>query len=259
MDNDIDIHQFLELLEKRGTFPASPKARWQLLATELAEGMTYGFWAKIEMPNHRRPLDPNTTFAQRSFIEHYFIERWNANPPDFSFLQISGYLVPSAEDGYFEITKAALDLLDKQLYSAIKVFISYSRRESSAFALLIHDRLKEMGVNVFLDMESLMFGENWQTALENGIKECNYFILLIGPTTLGSNNVLQEIEWAYQYKKRIIPIWHNDFRYNPKWESRVPPLLKPLLSDTHTLVIEKENPSQYDYIMQRLFRYFDIG
>jgi hypothetical protein len=145
------------------------------------------------------------------------------------------------------------------MYSTLKVFISYRRTESSAFALLIHDRLKEVGVDVFLDMESLMYGENWRTALENSIRERDYFILLIGRTTLISQVVIQEITWAYEHQLRVIPIWHNNFRYTPKPEHNVPPILKSLLSDTHTLVVEQENPSQYDYIMQRLFRYFDIA
>ena len=258
--DDIDIHQFMELLKQRGNPPVSAKARYQLLATELAEGMSYGFWeAHIEMPNHKRTLGQDLPFEQRNFIEHYFIERWNARPPDFSFLLISGYLVPSNREGYFTVTKAALDLLDKQISSRIKVFISYRRAESSAFALLIHDRLKEAGVDVFLDMESLVAGENWRLALENSIRERDYFILLIGRTTLLSTIVKQEIAWAYEHDLHIIPIWHNGFRYDPKPEHKIPPDMKTLLSDTHTLVIEQENPAQYDYAMQRLFRYFNVG
>lgn len=260
INDDLTFEQYIDMLGQRGDIRSKPpRAQHQHLASELAEGVAYGFWqAEIAIPNSER-LGEERDDSQRTFLEQYFVRRWRSSPPDVSFLLISGYLVPSAREGHFTITKAALDLLDKQIYSMVKVFISYRRDESSAFALLLHDRLTALGVDVFLDMESLMYGENWRRALESNIEERDYFVLLLGRKTLTSQMVLQEIAWAYKHHLAIIPIWHNGFRYAPKpaLEKQIPAVLKSLLTDTHTLVVEKENPEQYDYTIHRLLRYFD--
>lgn len=264
-NDDIDIDQFLAELETRGAVPANPVARYRLLAVELAEGMSYGLWqAEIEMPGRSRPLLSELPVSRRTFIEQYFIKRWRGNPPDFSLLQVSGYLVPSTREGHFIVTPAALDLMERQLMSRIKIFISYSRDDSSAFALLLYDRFKQLGVDVFLDVISLRGGVSWPDVLKQNIQQSQHFILLIGRSTLRSQHVWREIIWAYQYQLNIIPIWHNGYHYQPntELEQRLPAalkqLLRVLLADTHTLIVEKENPDLYDHTVQRIFRMLDI-
>ena len=39
----------------------------------------------------------------------------------------------------------------------------------------------------------------------------DYFIPLLAPKTLNSENVRHEIEWAYQAKKACIPVWYFGF------------------------------------------------
>lgn len=259
--SDLDINQYLRMVQERGHIPGNPAARCRLLAIELAEGLSYGFFpADIPIPQAADLASPRP-IEQRTFLERYFVERWQGSPPDFSLMQISGYLVPSQRFGFYTITRAALDLLDRQIASAVKVFISYRRQESSAFALLIYERLRNVGVDIFLDMEKLTLGQNWLEEIEHNIRSRQYFIIVLGPTTLQSEFVRKEIEFAALSDCQVIPIWHNGFRFTPQpgLLEKIPLTYRKLLGDTHTLIVEHENPAQYDYIIQRLFRYFDIA
>jgi hypothetical protein len=78
------------------------------------------------------------------------------------------------------------------------IFISYRRAESSALALLIVARLKEHGLASFLDVhpdnEGLNAGDNWHAELESHVASNDNFIVLIGPKTLESKYVRQEIK-----------------------------------------------------------------
>lgn len=260
--NDLDIDQYLNLVQERGHFPANPAARCRLLAIELAEGLSHGLFP-ADIP---KPEEPHSTMrqprGQRTFLERYFIERWQGRPPDFSLMQISGYLVPSQRQGFYTITKAALDLLERQIASTVKVFISYRRQDSSAFALLLYERLKIVGVDVFLDMKELKPSkEGWLKDIEASIRERTYFIILLSQNTLFSEYVRTEVEFAFAYDCQIIPIWHNGFRFAPDPEQlqKIPATYRTLLGDTHALVVEKENPEQYDIVVQRLFRDLDIS
>ena len=64
---------------------------------------------------------------------------------------------------------------------------------------------------IFID-KNMPGGGIWKADLEKHVKECKYFICLIGPSTLDSPNVRDEIRWATDYKKVIIPICHNGCR-----------------------------------------------
>ncbi|MEN0046168.1 MAG: toll/interleukin-1 receptor domain-containing protein [Bacteroidota bacterium] len=98
-----------------------------------------------------------------------------------------------------------------------QIFISY-RRKDTPLVLPINERLgliygKE---NVFFDKEDILTGQNWRSSLENGVKNCEAFMLVIssywisdeGFTRLKEDDdqVRKEIEWAIEFKKPIFPI-----------------------------------------------------
>jgi hypothetical protein len=97
-------------------------------------------------------------------------------------------------------------LLDQPAPASI--FISYRRRDSSELALLILARFKMLGQEPFLDM-SIEPGDDWETRLRREVAGRDYFVSLVGPTTLESEYVRQEILWALDAGKQIIPIWHR--------------------------------------------------
>ena len=135
-----------------------------------------------------------------------------------------------------------------------KIFISYKRSESSAFALLVMTMLKNAGLNPFLDL-ALIPGEDWSSGLKGRIKSADYFVLLLGANTLRSKVVQEEITWAFESNKIIMPIWHGGFEYSSgDWED-IPLKLDKLLSATHTIRVLEENPlAYYNAILELLNR-----
>lgn len=224
-------------------------ARVRVLARELAEGITYSLWA-AQIPQPRHINDG------KQYISRYFDERWQNQTPDFSILQTYGYLTPGKEYTY-ELTRVAFDLLEKSLMSAIKVFISYRREESSAFALLVDNSLREIGIDVFLDTESLLYGDNWRKTIQDNIIRRDYFLLLIGKSTLESDIIRWEIRKAVTHNATIIPIVHNGYQeVLHSGDAEQSSVLK-WLNEMHTLYVEKENPIQYRQTINYLVRYFE--
>lgn len=253
IDFDINIREFVELLQKRGRPPTNEDARCKLLATELVEGQNFIFWnAQVSVPDRSKLMKMDVSADELGFLQYYYYKRWKGNPPSLESLQSRKLL-----DEDLSLLPLAFQLYDKHLRSQLKVFISYRRSESSMFALYLHERLSDTGFSSFLDMQSLEYGQNWRLALKDSIQECGYFILLLAPKTLGSKVVVQEITWAFENNMKIIPAWHGGFHYEHDPAHNIPPRFKNLLTDTHTLIIEQENPAQYKQVVEELLRYFD--
>lgn len=137
----------------------------------------------------------------------------------------------------YKLSSKAFDLLNRPL-TPPSVFISYRRRASSAFGLLLVARLKAVGVqNPFIDM-NIQPGDEWHAQLENIVRGSRYFILLIGDGTLESDYVQQEIAWALATPNVIIiPVLHDDLRQDS---------LPPDLASKQAIVVERESAEYYE-------------
>lgn len=120
-----------------------------------------------------------------------------------------GFLKPSHNG---ELTPKALDLLGSD--SRTDIFISYRRAESSLLALYLQSRLKLAGSEAFVDVNNLNLGDDWHPQLQNKVQSSTYFICLIAPTTLQSEYVRKEIQWAQATGVKMIPVFHNGFDAN---------------------------------------------
>ena len=92
-----------------------------------------------------------------------------------------------------------------------RVFVSYRRNPSEAYALLIAEKLNPYGMNIFVDTLSVEGAEPFPERLERGIDECDIFVCLLAPTTLDSEWVRREIERAQTVGKAMIPVFQPDF------------------------------------------------
>lgn len=150
-------------------------------------------------------------------LEKYLHEKWNYLHPQACFLETFGYLERRQQkDDSIEylLTPKSLALLDEPRFK--KVFISYRRQESSAFALLLHDRLKQALFEPFIDLRSIEPGERFKQFIEAEIEASEVFICLVGKTTLESEYVKDEINHAIKHTKWTIAIWHHGFNYDEK-------------------------------------------
>ena len=217
MTDDVTISEALEkFLEERSRFEI-PKnyVRWvRLLAQELAIGVHKGLWpgeSRWGWGESNRILlhDKNmVSFGQR----RWSIVDWRVT---LERLLGTGYL-ERRQNGRLAIAQVAFDLLE--VAEPYNVFISYRRLDSSALALLVLARLKEHNLVPFVDM-ALEAGANWHADLEQRIKICDFFILLLGHETLASDMTAQEICWAIDADKTIIPVWHNGFGTEYEFDS----------------------------------------
>ncbi len=224
--------------------PLNPMARVRTLAKELAEGAVEGLWDTYIYTFRRTVNDENVSL--------YLEKRWNENHPSLDLLEMNEYATWPAD--LFTLKKAAFDLLEEA--EAASIFISYKRSESSAFAMYVLTALKHAGLAAFVDM-TLLPGENWRQELEQRIRTSDYFILLLSNETLASQVTLQELAWAIQYERKIIPIWHNRFSYQPeRWGLPAP--LNDTLSNVHTVRVLDESALGYHNAMVELLNRFGI-
>jgi hypothetical protein len=250
------IETFLERVKQR-EMPTNPLARIQVLARELAEGAASGLWLVLfdRFDIERGEKD---SFSQN--LAAYFETRWNGidNSPNLALLAKNGYLLDEEQGRFssiFSITKSAFDLLN--ISEAASIFVSYKRSESSAFALLVANVLRQAGLSPFVDMQ-LEAGGDWREQLKKTIEQSDYLILLLGKNTLDSDVTLQELRWAQAAKITIIPIWHNGFSFKGSDWPKLDSGLVDLLANTHTIRVTEENPLAYNTAMTALLNRFGI-
>jgi len=76
-----------------------------------------------------------------------------------------------------------------------RVFISYrDKSPDSVLAKQIYHYLNENQHSVFMAGESLKLGESWSQRISSELKQCDYFILLLSPTSATSEMVTEEVK-----------------------------------------------------------------
>jgi formylglycine-generating enzyme required for sulfatase activity len=86
-----------------------------------------------------------------------------------------------------------------------RTFLSYSRINKD-FALKLAKELKSAGFLVWLDQLDIPTGARWDNELEKALEECEIFMLILTPAAIASENVKDEIGYAIDNSKRILPI-----------------------------------------------------
>lgn len=198
------------------------------LAHDLAYGALIGEWDPVLSFFRGAP-----NFLDEAREQHQkFMQKWVSTEASarYDLLISLGYLehVPAPQQNSmiatYRLTRAAFELL-KEPVAPARVFISYRRRESSAFALLIEARLRASGVpsqGIFID-KNMTGGERWEARIYREIEQADYFLCLVGPSTLVEDSwVKREIELLREVRPQAIaiPICHNGTRL-----SQLPPTL----------------------------------
>jgi hypothetical protein len=87
-------------------------------------------------------------------------------------------------------------------------FVSYARADS-AFALSLSADLKRAGANVWIDQIDLEPGKHWDSAIEEAVAKAPRMLLVLSPTSVISQNVRNEITFALEENKTIIPVLYQ--------------------------------------------------
>lgn len=90
-----------------------------------------------------------------------------------------------------------------------QVFVSYSRDDSQFVRRLVDD-LTKRGVDIWLDVRDILASERWDSEVQEALRESDFFMIVLSPTSAGSENVQDEIAYALSKKKRVFPILYQD-------------------------------------------------
>jgi len=89
------------------------------------------------------------------------------------------------------------------------VFISYSRNNKD-FALELANELRASGFNIWFDLLDIPTGSRWDDEIERALEQCEIFMVILTPSSTISDNVKDEIGYAIDSDKRILPILLKD-------------------------------------------------
>ena len=106
--------------------------------------------------------------------------------------------------------------------SYYNAFVSYGRADSKAFALRLNQRLAAAGLRIWVDLNDIPLGVDFQQEIDQGIQASDNFIFIIAPHAANSSYCRSEIERALQYNKRIIPLLHVETIDRDTWQQRFP-------------------------------------
>ena len=88
-------------------------------------------------------------------------------------------------------------------------FFSYSR-EDQDFALRLAGDLKAAGAVVWIDQLDIPRGQRWDRAVQSALNNCPRMLVILSPSSVDSENVLDEIDLALEKHKTIIPVFYRD-------------------------------------------------
>lgn len=86
-----------------------------------------------------------------------------------------------------------------------RTFLSYSRANKD-FAVKLAKELKAEGFQVWLDQLDIPPGSRWDVEVEKALVECDIFMVIITQASSTSENVLDEIGYAIDTGKRMLPV-----------------------------------------------------
>jgi hypothetical protein len=226
--------------------PPDPVERIHALARDFAYGAVNRIWSTTVIADFTEGGRNNAklvTLWGNDDLDSWLTEKWAEGFPSLDLLVAFGYFQPG-DSGYgqqnYELMQKAFDLLARPAV-APSIFISYSRKVSSPFGLLIECRLKSAGASVFID-RSLDPGNEWHAQLEEKVRNATRFIALIGKGTLGSEHVANEMRWATKYNVLTIPIWQPGFDPNdPVFSTE----LRDFIMSRHSIRVLEESAEAY--------------
>ena len=91
-----------------------------------------------------------------------------------------------------------------------ELFVSYSRKDTD-FARRLTERLKEGGLDAWVDWQDIPPSVDWMNEIKKGIEEADIFLFLVSPDSIESAVCTEELEHGILNGKRIIPLIVREF------------------------------------------------
>src|SRR5262249_43376856 len=88
----------------------------------------------------------------------------------------------------------------------LKVFISYSRKDSATFADELVAGLELAEFAPFLDRHDIAAGEEWETRLGGLIEQSDTVVFVVSPEAVKSERCVWEVDKTLALSKRLLPV-----------------------------------------------------
>jgi len=88
----------------------------------------------------------------------------------------------------------------------LKVFISYSRKDSAEFADELVSGLELVGFAPFLDRHDIAAGEDWEARLGGLIEQSDTVLFVVSPEAVKSERCVWEVDRTIELSKRLLPV-----------------------------------------------------
>ena len=89
-----------------------------------------------------------------------------------------------------------------------RYFFSYAR-DDSQFVLRLAKELRAAGANLWLDQLDIVGGQHWDQAVEDALRASAGMIVVLSPSAVSSDNVMDEVSYALEQKKRVVPLLYR--------------------------------------------------
>jgi hypothetical protein len=86
-----------------------------------------------------------------------------------------------------------------------RYFISYSRKDAVTAAQVVHF-LEGHEVPTWFDQNDITHGKRWDAEIEFALTGCRGVVVLLSPNSVVSENVLDEISYALDHGRMVMPI-----------------------------------------------------
>lgn len=87
-------------------------------------------------------------------------------------------------------------------------FFSYSRHDSE-FVLKLATHLRAAGAGLWLDQIDIRAGQLWDSAVAEALGRSTLLLVVLSPDSVNSNNVMDEVSFALEKKKTVIPVLYK--------------------------------------------------
>src|SRR5215470_11495399 len=88
----------------------------------------------------------------------------------------------------------------------LKVFISYSRKDSAEFVDELVAGLEYGGFAPFLDRHDIAAGEDWEARLGGLIAQSDTVVFVVSPEAVKSDRCVWEVDRTIELSKRLLPV-----------------------------------------------------
>lgn len=147
----------------------------------------------------RQLLEARPYMAEEVFLRHAVFYRQVAQSTDKQRIAQAIPNIAVALDWTLSRLTAPHDL------PSALVFLSHASVDDDV-ALDVAEKLERSGARVWIDNKSIPEGERWDRVVWKALQEAQVMVLLISPSAMRSENVMDEVNYWLDERKLIIPI-----------------------------------------------------